>query len=66
MAAKSGPVFITNRSKPEYVLLSIEEYDRLKGERISLADALSMPGIADIEFYPPRVDIAIVPADFDS
>ncbi len=56
-AADLGPVFITNRSEPKHVLLSIAEYNRLKGERISLVDALAMPGLSEIEFEPPRARI---------
>lgn len=58
-ASKLGPVFITNRNKPECVLLSIEEYHKLKGEQQSLIDALSMPGLSDIEFDPPHIGIGI-------
>ncbi len=54
-AAKSGPVFITHRGKPAHVLLSIEGYRRLAGQRRSLVEALSMPGLADIDFEAPRV-----------
>ena len=54
-AAKSGPVFITDRGKPAHVLLSIEDYRRLAGQQRSLADVLSRPGLSDIEFEPPRV-----------
>ncbi|WP_137890726.1 type II toxin-antitoxin system Phd/YefM family antitoxin [Ramlibacter sp. 2FC] len=63
-AAKHGPVFITDRGKPAHVLLSIEEYQRLTKQRRNIADALAMPGIADIEFEPPRVSIGPRPADF--
>ena len=56
-AAKSGPVFITNRGKPAHVLLSIEDYRRLTAERRSLVEALSMTGLADIDLEPPRVRI---------
>ena len=56
-AARSGPVFITDRGKPAHVLLSIEDYRRLTGRRRSLAEALSMPGLADIDFEPPRARI---------
>ena len=56
-AAKSGPVFITDRGKPAHVLLSIEDYRRLAGEGRSLVEALSMPGLADIDFEPPRARI---------
>ena len=63
-AASRGPVFITDRGKPAHVLLSMEEYQRLSGEHRSILDALSMPGLADIEFDPPRLDLSIRPADF--
>ena len=62
-AAKSGPVFITDRGKPAHVLLSIEEYRRLTGQRRSLAEALSMPGLADIDFDPPRARIKVAAPD---
>lgn len=58
-AAKSGPVFITDRGRPTHVLLGIEEYRRLAGTGRSLAEALSMEGLADIDFEPPRVDLAV-------
>ncbi len=63
-AAKSGPVFITDRGKPAYVLLSFEDYQRLNRQWRNIANALSMPGGADIEFEPPRVTIEVPPADF--
>jgi prevent-host-death family protein len=53
-AASNGPVFITDRGKPAHVLLSMEEYQRLSGHRRNIVDALSMPGLAEIEFDPPR------------
>ena len=56
-AAKSGPVFITHRGRPAHVLLSIEDYRRLAGRHRRLVEALSMPGLADIDFEPPRVRI---------
>ena len=61
-AAKAGPVFITDRGRPAYVLLGIEDYRRLAGVRRSLLDMLSMPGLADIDFEPPRARIAKPPA----
>ena len=63
-AARSGPVFITHRGKPAHVLLSIEDYRRLAGERRSLAEALSMPGLSGIKFDPPRVRVQASPPDF--
>ena len=55
-AAKEGPVFITDRGVPAHVLLSIEDYRRLKGEEPSIVDLLYMPGVADIDFEPPRLE----------
>lgn len=57
-AAKDGPVVITDRGKPSHVLLNYEDYCRLTGGRQSLAQALSMPGLSDIDFDPPRAEIA--------
>ncbi|KMM74777.1 prevent-host-death protein [Xanthomonas sp. NCPPB 1128] len=62
-ATRSGPVFITDRGKPAHVLLSFEDYQRLTRQRRNIADALAMPGIADVEFEPPRVTIGAQPAD---
>ena len=62
-AAKSGPVFITDRGKPAHVLLSIEEYQRLTKQRRNIADSLAMPGVADIEFDPQPMTIATRAAD---
>ena len=56
-AAKSGPVFITDRGKPVNVLLSIEDYWRLAEEGRNLLEALSMAGLADIDLNPPRARI---------
>jgi prevent-host-death family protein len=64
-AAKNGPVFITDRGRPAHVLLSIEEYQKIKGKGKSIAELLAMPEAAEIEFEPPRLDdIFFKPADF--
>ena len=64
-AALEGPVFITDRGAPAHVLLSYEEYQRLTGKRRTLLEALSMPGMADIDFDPPKLDIKMRVPDFD-
>ncbi|MFI8481101.1 type II toxin-antitoxin system Phd/YefM family antitoxin [Pseudomonas sp. NPDC078700] len=56
-AARSGPVFITDRGKPAHVLLSIDDYQRLTESNVSIVDILAMPTTDDIEFEPPRVAI---------
>ncbi len=63
-ATADGPVFITECGKPAYVLLTIEAYQRITGGHRKIADALSMPGVADVEFDPPRAVIGVRPADF--
>jgi prevent-host-death family protein len=63
-AALEGPVFITDRGKPAHVLLSIDDYQRITGGHRKIADALAMPDLTETEFDPPRVNIAVRPADF--
>jgi prevent-host-death family protein len=62
-AAMDGPVFITDRGKPAYVLLSAAEYNRITGQRRSIAEALALPDGADIEFTPPRAAIVLGEVD---
>ena len=62
-ATRNGPVFITDRGKPAHVLLSFEDYQRLTKQRRNVADALARPGIAEIEFEPPRARVAVRPTD---
>ncbi len=63
-ATRDGPVFITDRGRPSHVLLSIEEYRRLTGQRRNIADALAMPAQEDIDFEAPRLEVGVRPADF--
>ncbi len=56
-ATENGPVIITDRGRPSHVLLSIEEYRRLTGKGMTLAEALAQTHVesADIDFdVPPR------------
>lgn len=64
-AAQRGPVFITDRGRPAHVLLSIEDYQKLAGSSRTLAEALHMPGAADVEFEPAKSDWVPTPAEFD-
>lgn len=56
-AALQGPVVITDRGRPAHVLLTFAQYQRLTGQRRSLAEALAMPGLGDIPLDPPRAEI---------
>ncbi len=56
-ATTAGPVFVTDRGKPTYALLKIEDYYKLAGEKpkslLEVMDAL--PG-GEFEFEPLRLD----------
>lgn len=63
-AADDGPVIITDRGEPAYVLLRHDAYRRLAGDGPTIRELLSEPGAEDIEFDPPRLGDGIFrPAD---
>ena len=66
-AAVEGPVFITDRGRPAFALLKIEDYYRIVGQGeptfLSVMDGIA--GAGGIEFNPPRLDIHSRPAEFD-
>jgi prevent-host-death family protein len=65
-AAGNGPVFITDRGRPAHVLLTIEDYQRLSGERMTLREALEQQGEGDFAFEPARLERPLSrPADLD-
>ena len=65
-AATAGPVFITDRGRPSHVLLNIDTYHRLTGQKESILDALAMPEeYAEYELELPRFDEPMRAADFD-
>ncbi|MBT2324772.1 type II toxin-antitoxin system Phd/YefM family antitoxin [Variovorax paradoxus] len=58
--ADKGPVFITSRGVRSHVLLSLRDYEALKGSRAkSLLQAVAQRGPPDdIAFDPPRASIS--------
>ena len=63
-AADKGPVVITDRGEPAYVLMRHEAYKRLAGKEQSLLEALYYPGVDEIEFETPsRRDKTFHPID---
>ncbi len=65
-AAAEGPVVITDRGRPAYVLMGYDEYRRLHGNRRSLADLLNHEESKDLEFEPVRMpDGWLRPAELD-
>jgi prevent-host-death family protein len=66
-AASEGPVFITERGRPAYVLLCIDEYQRIAGHQDSIIDRLGLPpGIEDVAIDFPHLRELSRPADFSS
>ncbi len=64
-AAQKGPVFITDRGKPSLVLMTAEEYRRLTGECLNLAELLYMPGVESVELEISTLSSELLrPADF--
>lgn len=62
-AARSGPVYITDRGRPGHVLLTFEDYQRLTGQD-SIIDLLGLPvGVEDAELETPRVRDLAQPAN---
>ena len=53
-AAERGPVLITDRGEPAFVLMRFEAYRRLAGGVPRIRDMLDQPGVEEIEFDPPR------------
>lgn len=49
-ASSRGPVLITDRGVPSHVLLSIKDYRRLTTGSKTLVEALSLPGLSEIDF----------------
>ena len=65
-AAHKGPVFITDRGRPSHVLVTIEEYRKLAGEKRSILDALEPDEPHDFDFEPPCLSgFSLKVPDFD-
>jgi prevent-host-death family protein len=64
LAARHGPVYITDRGRPAHVLLTYEDYKRLVGGQHSIIDLLGLPpGVEDAELESPRPRDRAEPAD---
>ena len=63
-AANTEPVFITERGRTTHVLLKFSDYQRLIREHRNMAELLSVPDMADIEFEPVRSRETPKTADF--
>ncbi len=63
-AADKEPVFIMERGRATHVLLKFSDYQRLIREHRNMAELLSVPDMADIDFEPIRSRQTPTPADF--
>jgi prevent-host-death family protein len=66
-AAAKGPVFITDRGQPRFVLQTVADYYKSttgKSEP-SLLEAMQAIGSEDVDFEAPRMEVGINPAHFD-
>ena len=66
-AASQGPVFITDRGRPAFALLKIEDYYKITGQqgRSLLALMDSLPDTSGIEFEPPRAAVLLKTPEID-
>lgn len=68
-AAEEGPVVVTDRGRPAHVLLSFEEYQRLKDEVVTpgkkMSELLAMRGGEELELNIPRIDEFARAAELD-
>jgi hypothetical protein len=57
-AALIGPVLITDRGQPAFVMLNIDEYQRLQGKAPSLFALMQqLPELPDDVFEVPRMEV---------
>ncbi|MBU6271264.1 MAG: type II toxin-antitoxin system prevent-host-death family antitoxin [Betaproteobacteria bacterium] len=64
-AAEEGPVIITDRGKPAWVLMRHDAWKHLQGQGRSLREALDLPGVEAVAFDPPRLGEIARPAPLD-
>ncbi len=66
-AAVDGPVFITDRGRPAFALLKIDDYYRIAGKsEVSLLEVMDgIPGGDVIDFDPPRLNLEVRGANLD-
>ena len=66
-ATIQGPVFITDRGRPAYALLKIDDYYKIVGrnDQSFLAVMDAIPGVVEVEFDPPHLAIQARTPDFE-
>ena len=67
-AARKGPVYITNRGRPTFVLLHMDDFNKLTHQEKSIGDLLAMPEgtpAFDADFEFPRLEFRPRTVDLD-
>ena len=65
-AALDGPVFITEKGRPAYVFMKIDDYRMMVNGSHSLLDVMdNIPGGEGIDFDAPEMSIAIQTVDWN-
>ncbi|MGV0959196.1 MAG: type II toxin-antitoxin system Phd/YefM family antitoxin [Limnohabitans sp.] len=65
-AALDGPVFITEKGGPAYVLMKIDDYRMMVNGNSSLLDVMdNIPGGEGIDFSAPQLSIAVQEVDWN-
>ena len=64
-AADQGPVIITDRGEPSYVLMSIGEYRSLQRRGRKFSELLTMPKGDAIDFEPESARVGLRLPDLD-
>ncbi|HVJ03874.1 MAG TPA: type II toxin-antitoxin system prevent-host-death family antitoxin [Sphingomonas sp.] len=52
--ARLEPVFVTDRGRPTHVLMSIQAFRQLSGQRESIVDLLALPDASEVELPSPE------------
>jgi prevent-host-death family protein len=64
-ALAEGPVIITERGEPAFVLMTYEAFRQRQEGRPTLLQRIDLPGTEDIDFEPPRLGPGFRPAELD-
>ncbi|GGY09674.1 antitoxin [Litchfieldella qijiaojingensis] len=66
-AARQGPVIITERGKPSHVLLSYEEYEKLRHSKDgqNIIELLADTDASEVEFEPQAPSSLVKDVDLD-
>jgi prevent-host-death family protein len=66
-AAQKGPVFITDRGRPSFVLMRFEDYNKITGQEKNIVELLTMPeGTPEFDYeFPELRSISPREVDFD-